>query len=305
MGAVAILCLLPLLHVAFASVSDAAWVMNQSGIILWPHGFNLDGYKLVFATKQLMNSYGNTILYVFAATGLGMLITVLGAYPLSKKELLWSNMLMLVVSFTMLFNGGIIAFYMVVRNIGLFDTRWAVILPTCVSAFNFILVRTSMSSVPKALEESAMLDGAGPLRDFIPNHPLLIKATLATVVLYYAVAHWNAWFNASIFLQDRNDQLQLVLREVLIANDTASNATSSGEFAGAGLVQTACKILHHHGGNRSNPLLLSLYYEIFQKRRYDRFYQRIISKENHGQRLSFLGAGHGFIILCVPGTDRV
>ncbi len=233
LGAVAILCLLPLLHVAFASVSDAAWVMNQSGIILWPHGFNLDGYKLVFATKQLMNSYGNTILYVFAATGLGMLITVLGAYPLSKKELLWSNMLMLVVSFTMLFNGGIIAFYMVVRNIGLFDTRWAVILPTCVSAFNFILVRTSMSSVPKALEESAMLDGAGPLRILFQIILPLIKATLATVVLYYAVAHWNAWFNASIFLQDRDKYpLQLVLREVLIANDTASNATSSGELAG-------------------------------------------------------------------------
>ena len=233
LGAVAILCLLPLLHVAFASVSDAAWVMNQSGIILWPHGFNLDGYKLVFATKQLMNSYGNTILYVFAATGLGMLITVLGVYPLSKKELLWSNMLMLVVSFTMLFNGGIIAFYMVVRNIGLFDTRWAVILPTCVSAFNFILVRTSMSSVPKALEESAMLDGAGPLRILFQIILPLIKATLATVVLYYAVAHWNAWFNASIFLQDRDKYpLQLVLREVLIANDTASNATSSGELAG-------------------------------------------------------------------------
>lgn len=233
LGCIAILCLVPLLHVAFASVSDAAWVMNQSGIILWPHDFNIEGYKLVFETKQLMNSYGNTIIYVVAATAIGMLITVMGAYPLAKKEVLFSNVLMLVISFTMLFNGGIIAFYMVVRNIGLYDTRWAVILPTCVSAFNLILVRTSMSSVPKSLEESAMLDGAGPVRILFQIILPLIKATLATVVLYYAVAHWNSWFNASIFLKDRSKfPLQLILREVLIANDTAANATSSGELAG-------------------------------------------------------------------------
>lgn len=233
LGCIAILCLLPLVHVAFASISDASWVMNQSGIILWPHKLNLEGYKLVFETKQLMNSYGNTIFYVVSATSIGMLITVLGAYPLSKQELLWSNTLMLIVSFTMLFNGGIIAFYMVVRGVGLYDTRWAVILPTCVSAFNLILVRTSMSTVPKALEESAMLDGAGPLRILFQIILPLIKATLATVILYYAVAHWNSWFNASIFLQDRDKYpLQLVLREVLIANDTAANATSSAELAG-------------------------------------------------------------------------
>lgn len=233
LGAVAIICLLPLLHVAFASFSDARWVMNQTGIILWPHGFSLEGYKLIFENKQLINSYGNTFLYVFAATGIGMVITVLGAYPLAKKTLLWSNTLMLIVSFTMLFNGGMIAFYMVVKNIGLYDTRWAIILPTCVNAFNLILVRTAMSTIPPALEESAMLDGAGPVRIMFQICLPLIKATLATVILYYAVAHWNSWFNASIFLRDRNKfPLQLVLQEILIANDTASSATTSGELSG-------------------------------------------------------------------------
>lgn len=231
-GAVAIVCLLPLLHVAFASFSDARWVMNQTGIILWPHGFTLEGYKLIFQNKQLINSYANTFLYVIASTGIGMVVTVLGAYPLSKKNVLWSNVLMLLISFTMLFNGGMIATYMVVRNLGMFDTRWAVILPTCVSAFNLILVRTSMSTIPAALEESAMLDGAGPVRILFQICLPLIKATLATVVLYYAVASWNSWFNASIYLRDRSKfPLQLILQEILITNDT-TNATSSGDLAG-------------------------------------------------------------------------
>ena len=134
LGAFAIMCLLPVLHVAFASFSDPAWVMSNSGLILRPHGFNIDGYQQVFSNRSLMGSYGNTILYVAASTGIGLLVTVLGAYPLSKKEVLFSNALMLVISFTMLFNGGMVAFYIVVKNIGLLDSRWAVILPTCVSA---------------------------------------------------------------------------------------------------------------------------------------------------------------------------
>ncbi len=234
LGGFALICLMPVLHVAFASFSDANWVMNQSGIILWPHGFSLEGYKLVFNTKQLMNSYGNTFFYVFPSTGLGLLITVLGAYPLSKKEVLWSGALMLLISFTMLFNGGIITFYMVVKNLGLYNTRWAVILPSCVSAFNLILVRTAMASLPPALEESAKLDGAGPVRILFQITLPLIKATLATVILYYAVAHWNSWFNASIFLTERDKfPLQLILREILITNDTTSATnSSSGELAG-------------------------------------------------------------------------
>ncbi len=233
LGAISLVCLLPVLHVAFASFSDPAWVMNQSGLILFPHGLNIDGYKLVFSNNQLMQGYANTIFYVLTATLLGLLITVMGAYPLSKRELLFSNTLMLIISFTMLFNGGMIAFYIVVKNLGMLDTRWAIILPTCVSAFNLILVRTAMSTVPKALEESAMLDGAGPVRILFQIYLPLIKATLATVILYYAVAHWNSWFNASIFLRERSlFPLQLILQEILIANDTASTTTQSGELAG-------------------------------------------------------------------------
>lgn len=233
LAALSLVCLLPVVHVAAASFSDPAWVMSKSGLIVLPHGFNVEGYKQVFSNKSLMGGYANTILYVVSSTAIGLLVTVLGAYPLAKKELLFSNALMLFISFTMLFNGGMVAFYIVVRNIGLLDSRWAVILPTCVSAFNLILVRTAMATVPRALEESAMLDGAGPVRIMFQIVLPLIKATLATVVLYYAEAHWNSWFNASLFLKDRGKfPLQLILREILIANDTASNATQSGEVSG-------------------------------------------------------------------------
>ncbi len=227
-------CILPVLHVAFASVSDPAWVMNQSGIILWPHGLNVEGYKMVFNTRSLMNSYGNTLFYVFTATALGLLITAMGAYPLSRKNVLFANPIMLIISFTMLFNGGIIPFYMVVKGLGMYNTRASLIIPVCVSAFNLILVRTAMQGVPVSLEESAKLDGATPMQILFQIILPLIKPTLATVLMYYAIGHWNSWFQASIFLTDRSKfPLQLILREVLITNDTSSATTSSSaEMAG-------------------------------------------------------------------------
>lgn len=227
-----LVCLIPMLHVLFASFSDPMWVMNQSGLILWPHEAHLNGYKIVFQNQLLMGSYLNTFFYVFTATAIGLLVTVLGAFALSRRDALWGNPLMLIISFTMLFNGGLIPFYMVINGMGMFDSAWAVILPSCVSAFNLILVRTAMFSIPASLEESAKLDGAGPIVILFQVVLPLIKATIATVILYYAVAHWNSWFNASIFLRTRTKfPLQLVLREILIANDTTS-VSSSGDLMG-------------------------------------------------------------------------
>lgn len=157
-----LVCLIPMLHVLFASFSDPMWVMNQSGLILWPHEAHLNGYKIVFQNQLLMGSYLNTFFYVFTATAIGLLVTVLGAFALSRRDALWGNPLMLIISFTMLFNGGLIPFYMVINGLGMFDSAWAVILPSCVSAFNLILVRTAMFSIPASLEESAKLDGQAP-----------------------------------------------------------------------------------------------------------------------------------------------
>lgn len=228
-------CLIPVLHVVFASVSDPQWVIAQQGLIWRIKGFTLNGYKLVFQNKSLLISYGNTIFYVVSATAIGMLITVMGAYALSRKEFYLRNVIMFLVTFTMLFSGGIIPLYLVVtRTLGLNDSRLAVILPSCVSAFNLIIVRTAINSVPDSLEESARIDGAGRFTILFKIILPLIKPTLATIILYYAVGHWNAWFQASIFLTTRNKfPLQLILKEILISGDLSSNVTvSSADFAG-------------------------------------------------------------------------
>ena len=232
LAGVAVACLLPVWHVICASVSDPLYVMSKIGLVLWPKGFTLEGYQKVFAYQELIRSYGNTFLYVFSATALGLLITTMGAYAVSRRNVLWSNAIMLLVTFTMLFSGGIIPFYMLIRELGLYNTRWVVILPVCVSAFNFIIMRTAMASVPLSLEESAKLDGASHFTIFLKIVMPLVKPTVATITLYYAVFHWNAWFNASIFLRSREYfPLQLILKEILIANDLSNVDTITSSEA--------------------------------------------------------------------------
>ena len=224
---VIIACILPVWHVFCASFSDAGWVLNQSGIIWQIHDFSLTGYKLVFENANIWTVYLNTFFYVIANTALGMLLTVMGAYALSRKDFLWANPVMLGISFTMLFSGGIIPSYILVTQyLDMYDSRWALIIPTCMNAFNLILIRTALQNVPASLEESAMLDGAGRFTILFRIMLPLIKATLATVVLYFVIGNWNSWFNAMIYLRTRSKfPLQLVLREILI---TASDAATTG-----------------------------------------------------------------------------
>ena len=224
---VIIACILPVWHVFCASFSDAGWVLNQSGIIWQIHDFSLTGYKLVFENANIWTGYLNTFFYVIANTALGMLLTVMGAYALSRKDFLWANPVMLGISFTMLFSGGIIPSYILVTQyLDMYDSRWALIIPTCMNAFNLILIRTALQNVPASLEESAMLDGAGRFTILFRIMLPLIKATLATVILYFVIGNWNSWFNAMIYLRTRSKfPLQLVLREILI---TASDAATTG-----------------------------------------------------------------------------
>lgn len=227
-------CILPVLHVVCASFSDAHWVMNQTGLIWRIKGFNFEGYKLVFANKDLLTGYLNTFIYVIATTALGMLITVITAYSVSRKDALFSNFIMFFISFTMLFNGGMIASYIVVTKfLGWYDNRLAIIIPSTLSAFNLILVRTAMSTVPPSLEESAMLDGAGKFTILFKIVLPLIKATLATVVLYLVIGQWNSWFSASIYLRTRDKYpLQLILKEILITGDTSTTTVNASDYAG-------------------------------------------------------------------------
>lgn len=228
-------CILPILHVFNASFSDAKWVLSQKGIIWFIKDFNTTGYQLVFSNKDIWSGYFNTMLYVIGTTVIGLFLTVFTAYALSKTQALWSNAIMLFISITMLFNGGMIATYLVVtKGLHLYDSRWAIILPASLSAFNLILVRTAISGIPKSLEESAKLDGAGEITVLFKIILPLIKATLATIILFTVVGQWNSWFSASIYLRDRSKYpLQLILKEILVTGDTSINANSAANsFSG-------------------------------------------------------------------------
>lgn len=243
-----IVCVLPVWHVFCASFSDAGWVMNQSGLIWHIEDFNISGYKLVFADNNIWTGYLNTFIYVIATTILGMFLTVMAAYALSRKDFIWANPLMLIISFTMLFSGGIVTLYILVtQTLGMYDSRWALILPNCMSAFYLILVRTALQNVPDSLEESAMLDGAGRFTILFRIMLPLIKATLATIILYYVIGNWNSWFNAMIYLRSSDKYpLQLVLKELLV-DTTNSNANvdvsilASGESGDAVLYKQLTK----------------------------------------------------------------
>lgn len=220
----------PVWHVVMASFSDAGKLTSHTGIVWWPLGdFNLGGYKIVLSSPSIGTGYANTAFYVIVGTSLSMLLTIMGAYALSRKTMKYRNVFMLFISFTMLFNGGMIPTYMVVKDVvHLYDTRWAVIVPTAISVFNLIILRTGFSQVPDSLIESARLDGANEwtimFRIIVP----LSKATIAVIVLYYAVGLWNSWFAAMIYLKGRDKYpLQLILREILLLNDTGVMTTSA------------------------------------------------------------------------------
>ncbi len=240
---VIVVCILPVWHVICASFSDAGWVMNQTGLIWRIEKFNVNGYKLVFADSRIWTGYLNTLIYVFGTTALGMFLTVMAAYALSRKDFLWASPIMFLISFTMLFSGGIVPLYILVtQNLGLFDNRLALILPGCMSAFYLILVRTALQNVPDSLEESAMLDGAGRFTILFQIMLPLIKATMATVILYYIIGNWNSWFSAMIYLRSKDKYpLQLVLKEILV---TTSNSNTNVDISVLGSGDSAEAILY-------------------------------------------------------------
>jgi len=222
---IALLCLIPILHVFFASISDPAYLSRHDGLLLRPLGKpTLDGYVKVFQDSAVIKAYLNTIFYVIAGTVINITLTIFAGYALSRKKLLWKNLIVLFIAVSMWFNGGLIPTYMVVYKLGIIDTRWAMLLPTAVSAFNIIIMRTGFSGLPDSLEESAKIDGAN---DFVVLFRIMIplaKSVIAVVTLFYVVFHWNEWFSALIYLPNSRElrPLQLILREVLIKNDISS-----------------------------------------------------------------------------------
>lgn len=219
-----LLVLYPLYYIVIASVSSPTAV-NTGSVVFGPKDFTLEGYQKVFAYEPLWNAYGNTIKYVVVGTCINLLLTITSAYALSRKEVYGRKTIMLLITFTMIFNGGIIPTYIVVKNYGLLNTMWALILPTAVVPYNLIVARTFFeSSIPYELVESANIDGCTDFRFFLSIALPLSKSIIAVLALFYGVAHWDSYFPALIYLTKRElNPLQLELRELLITQQAINN----------------------------------------------------------------------------------
>jgi putative aldouronate transport system permease protein len=208
-------------HVFMASFSDPVKLVNHIGPVFKPLGFSLRGYNAVLKNKNILIGYGNTIFYVGVGTTVNMLMTIISAYVLSRRNLLIKRPLTLMIVVTMYLHAGMIPDFLLVKYLGLYDTRMALILPGAIATWNLIVMRTCFNQISRSLEESAMIDGAG---DFTILFKIILpvsKAVIAVMILFYAVGHWNSWFNAVIFIRDRTKfPLQLFLREILLANTT-------------------------------------------------------------------------------------
>ena len=223
----------PPLYTVFASFSDAKQLLKLEGPMWWPlEPFTLRGYELTFQNAKLVPSIFNTLFYVIVGTLGGLVITGMAAFVLSRKNFMLKNIIMKLIMFTMFFSGGIIPLFFVVRQIGIYDTRWAFLLPWIMSAYNMIIMRTFFLGIPESLEESATLDGATDLQIFFKIYVPLSTAVIAVIAMYYGVAWWNSWYQSLVF-QPSNSlwPLQMVLREVLITNtkSATTDVTSMAE----------------------------------------------------------------------------
>jgi ABC-type glycerol-3-phosphate transport system permease component len=217
-----IIVLIPMLNVFAQSLSDPHSVL-AGRVYLWPRNFTLDTFRLILRNKNIINGYLNTFYYASVGTCINLVMTVLCAYPLSRTDFAGRNFLMLIFAFTMMFGGGMIPTYIIIKNLGLIDTRWVMILPSAIAVWNMILARTFFqNTIPKELYESAELDGASDIKTLVSIVLPLSTPILAVLTLFYAVStHWNSYFDAMMYLRsDRLYNIQLVLRNA-IANIAA------------------------------------------------------------------------------------
>ena len=218
--------LYPIIYVFSVSISSYESVVGNR-IVLWPVGFSLNGYRKIVADSDFYTGYGNTIFYTVAGTVLNVVMTVLAAFPLSRKEFFMRKFFTFIFMFTMFFGGGMVPSYIIVTKLGLYNSRLAMILPGLISTWNLILCRTYIMSLPEELYDSAKVDGCTEFRFLLVILLPLIKPIIAVLIIYYGVGHWNSWFNALLYLSDATKHpVQIYLRRLLIqsTNELAASA---------------------------------------------------------------------------------
>ena len=227
-----IIVLYPFVYIVSCSFSSGQALISGK-VTLLPVDPTLEGYKAILEYKDIWTGYANSFLYTISGTLVGLTLTILAAYPLSRSSLVGRRPLMMLFLFTMLFNGGLVPNYMLVLSLGLLNTAWAIILPTALSAYNVIVARTFfINTIPNELHESAELDGCGEFRFLISIVLPLSKAIMAVLVLWIAIGFWNSYFNPMIYLNDKSKfPLQLILREILLmANVDFTKAAANPEL---------------------------------------------------------------------------
>jgi putative aldouronate transport system permease protein len=224
-----VLAAFPIYFVVIASISDPVKLLNGYVTFL-PTGINFEAYKEVFKNQQIWNGYRNSIVYTTVGTCINLFLTTIAAYALSRRTLPGRNAIMFIITFTMFFHGGLIPTYLLVKSLNLTGTMWALVIPNAIATYNLIVMRTYFqSSIPDELLEAAEMDGCSNLRTFWSVVLPLSTPILAVMILFYAVQHWNSYFNALIYLRDsKMFPLQIILRDILIQNKMQMDVDNFG-----------------------------------------------------------------------------
>jgi len=226
----ALLCLLPFLYVVAVSVTPESEVLRR-GIVIIPESFTFLAYKEVFISHGIGQAYKITLFRTIVGTVLNVFFTVIAAYPLSKKYLPGRSPFLLFIVFTMMFGGGLIPTYLLIRSLGLLNSPWVLIIPQLISAFNLVIIKGFFEQLPAEIEESARVDGASELQSLWRIILPLSLPVLSTISLFYAVGHWNSYFDAIVYINDSNLMpLQVILRNILlnVATQSADSLANTG-----------------------------------------------------------------------------
>lgn len=231
-----LLIVYPLLYVISASFTEATDVLTGK-MVLWPTSFSLAAYKKIFAYKSIWTGFLNSFLYVGAGTLVSLFFTFTAAYPLSRKDFMLKGFIMKVYTVTLFFGGGLVPYFLLVKGLGLYNSRWSMIIPSAVSVWNIILVRTYfLYTIPDDLLEAAKVDGCGNVRFFLQIALRLSSPIIAVMIMYYGVAKWNGYFDALIFLNEASKYpLQLVLRTLLV--NSQMDLLTGGGIGGNDLIE--------------------------------------------------------------------
>lgn len=228
--------LYPLLYVLAVSLSSAEFVQARM-VTIFPRGFNVDAYRQVMSDTYFWSSYKNTIIYTVTGTVLSLFLTTMLAYCLSRPNLFARKQISFLILFTMFFSGGLVPNFLLVKQLNLYNTIWAIILPTGISTYNMIVTRTYMQGLPEELFESVKLDGGNDWQIFTRIVLPLSKPVVATIALFYAVGLWNGYFNPMIYLKDADKYpLQIILKDLILSQNASDLSGGASEALGQSMM---------------------------------------------------------------------